>query len=167
MTSLNKSKRSNDIKRSKSLVLKIFLLVFLGICSTFLARYTGNLTPVNASEDKRESYTTLESIHNAFENQLSNLQVKQSGRITKILRDDDHGSRHQRFIIQLDSGQKLLIAHNIDLAPKVENLKEGEVILFYGEYEWNNKGGVVHWTHRDPRGLHPNGWLIYANRKYD
>ncbi|MBK8814795.1 MAG: DUF3465 domain-containing protein [Methylococcaceae bacterium] len=167
MTYRNKSRLSDDTKRSNRLVLKIFLIVLLGICSAFLSRYTGNFNPVNATEDVKESFTTLESIHHAYENQLSNLQVKQSGRIIKILRDDDHGPRHQRFIIQLDSGQKLLIAHNIDLAPKVENLKEGEFILFYGEYEWNNKGGVVHWTHRDSKGLHPNGWLLYGNRKYD
>jgi hypothetical protein len=41
------------------------------------------------------------------------------------------------------------------------------MISFYGEYEWNNKGGVIHWTHHDPRGSHPDGWLLYDNRKYD
>ncbi len=158
---------SGDKKRSNRFFLKLVLVALLGICSAFLSRHPENLNPSTGPENANANLTTLESLNNAFENQLSNIQVKQSGRITKLLPDDGHGSRHQRFIVQLDSGQKLLIAHNIDLAPKVENLKEGTSVAFYGEYEWNNKGGVIHWTHRDPKGHHPSGWLIYANRKYD
>lgn len=84
-----------------------------------------------------------------------------------MLKDDERTPRHQRFVVQLNSGQELLIAHNIDLAPKVEGLTEGSEITFYGEYEWNNKGGVVHWTHRDPKGRHLDGWLLYNHHKYD
>jgi hypothetical protein len=60
----------------------------------------------------------------------------------------------------------LLVAHNIDLAPKIETLKVGDKIGFFGEYEWNNKGGTLHWTHRDPRGRHVSGWLKHAERVY-
>ncbi|WP_411725540.1 DUF3465 domain-containing protein [Methyloglobulus sp.] len=49
------------------------------------------------------------------------------------------------------------MTYNIDLVPRVEGLKVGALIDFYGEYEWNKKGGVVHWTHHDPKRLHPNG----------
>jgi hypothetical protein len=62
---------------------------------------------------------------------------------------DNQGSRHQRFILKLNSSQTLLIAYNIDLAPKIKNLKVGDHVNFYGEYEWNSKGGVIHWTHHD------------------
>ncbi len=55
-----------------------------------------------------------------------------------------------RFILQLGSGQTLLISHNIDLAPRLTALREGDVVAFNGEYEWSATGGVVHWTHRDP-----------------
>lgn len=94
------------------------------------------------------------------------VQVEGEGKVVAVLPDDDRGSRHQRFIIELDSGQTLMIAHNIDQAPRVENLQKGDTIKFSGEYEWNPEGGVIHWTHRDSSGRHPHGWIIHEGRKY-
>jgi hypothetical protein len=105
-------------------------------------------------------------IAEAFRNGRSNVQLGGEGRVTRILPDDNNGSRHQKFLLELESGHTLLIAHNIDLAPRVESLREGEVIEFYGEYEWNQKGGVIHWTHHDPKDVHPGGWLKYQGRVY-
>lgn len=93
-------------------------------------------------------------------------QVQGSGRVTRILSDDNDGSRHQRFILQLSSGQTLLIAHNIDLAPRVSSLKAGDTVQFYGVYEPNSQGGVIHWTHHDPQGRHVAGWLEHNGRRY-
>jgi hypothetical protein len=93
-------------------------------------------------------------------------QVSGEGRVTRILGDDSMGDRHQRFILELDSGQSLLIAHNIDIAPRVDSLQVGDTVSFYGEYEWNDKGGVIHWTHRDPQGQHDAGWIRYRGRTY-
>lgn len=102
----------------------------------------------------------------AFENQTSNIQIEGRGIIAWVLPDDVDGSRHQRFIIGLDSGQTLLVTHNIDLAPRITALREGDPINFYGEYEWNPKGGVIHWTHHDPEGRHPAGWIKHNGRTY-
>jgi hypothetical protein len=108
-----------------------------------------------------------QDITNAYQNRLSDVQVRGTGIVKKTLRDDNEGSRHQKFILRMASGESILIAHNIDLAPKITSLKSGDEVEFYGEYEWNSKGGVVHWTHHDPRGRHVGGWLKHNGRKYE
>ena len=105
-------------------------------------------------------------IAEAFANRAGNLQVAGSGVVTKLLADDTKGNRHQRFILRLDSGHTLLVAHNIDLAPRIDGLRAGDRLEFNGEYEWNAKGGVIHWTHHDPDGSHVAGWLRHNGRTY-
>ena len=102
----------------------------------------------------------------AYQNRQSDVQLEGRGRVIRLLADDNKGSRHQRFLLALPSGQTLLIAHNIDLAPRIDGLKVGDTVAFYGEYEWNKKGGVVHWTHHDPRGRPPGGGLKHHGRFY-
>jgi hypothetical protein len=101
-----------------------------------------------------------------FSAQQSGALVTGEGRVSRILGDDSLGDHHQRFIVQLPSGQTVLIAHNIDIAPRVEGLNVGDAVSFHGEYEWNDKGGIVHWTHHDPQGSHEPGWLKHAGRTY-
>ena len=107
------------------------------------------------------------ALKQAFENQQSDLQIRGSGTVVRLLPDDNHGSRHQKFIIKLSNKQTLLVSHNIDLAPRISNLSKGDFVEFYGEYEWNRKGGVIHWTHKDPRNKHAHGWLKHQGRTYD
>lgn len=105
-------------------------------------------------------------IEAAFNNRQSDVQVQGQGRVVRILPDDNEGSRHQRFILELDNDLALLIAHNIDLAPRISELNKGDTVSFYGEYEWNSKGGVIHWTHNDPNHRHIDGWLKHRGRTY-
>lgn len=107
-----------------------------------------------------------DAIRAAFDEQRSAVQVSGQGTVAKLLRDDNEGSRHQRFILELPSGQTLLVAHNIDLAPRIDGLTEGDAVAFHGVYEWNPQGGVLHWTHHDPRGQHEAGWLRHAGRTF-
>ena len=103
----------------------------------------------------------------AFDAHSSDLEVEGQGIVVRVLADDDEGARHQRFILRLDSGQTLLVAHNIDIAPRVDGLAVGDVVVFRGVYEWNAEGGTVHWTHRDPGGAHTAGWLRRDGRLYE
>lgn len=112
------------------------------------------------------NFTGASSIKNAFDKQKSNIQVKGSGKVIHVLPDDIKGSRHQKFLLKLDTGLTILIAHNIDLAPRIKSISKGDTVKFFGEYEWTNKGGVVHWTHLDPSNQHVHGWLKHKGRTY-
>lgn len=111
-------------------------------------------------------FANATSIHEAYKNHQSNIQVKGNGKVIRILNDDNQGSRHQKFIIKLSSGNTILIAHNIDIAPRVNSISKGDTVQFHGQYEWNDKGGVVHWTHKDPKGHHAAGWLKHNGKTY-
>ncbi|EJL6463789.1 DUF3465 domain-containing protein [Vibrio cholerae] len=106
-------------------------------------------------------------LQQAYKSQQSDLQVQGFGKVVKVLPDDNDGSKHQKFILKLNSGQTLLVAHNIDLAPRIPNLQVGDSVEFYGEYEWNKKGGVLHWTHKDPQNRHAHGWLKHNGQVYE
>lgn len=142
---------------------KLLFVILIGIIAY---GYIQN-NPNNISSFAEESIQNDPEITQAYQNQLSDIQVSGSGKVSRILSDDNQGSRHQRFILRLSSGQTLLVAHNIDLAPKINTLQNGDLIQFFGEYEWNSKGGVIHWTHHDPDGRHVGGWLKHNGRKYE
>ena len=114
--------------------------------------------PAAASEGER-------SVLELFENRRSGQMVTVAGLVDRVLADDSAGSRHQRFIVRLESGHTLLVAHNIDLARRVP-LKVGDSVRVLGQYEWNDRGGVLHWTHHDPDGARPGGWVEWSGARY-
>ena len=122
----------------------------------------------NQYEPEEDSTTTTRSpsIEALIERHQSDTQVTLRSVVFKILADDLTGSRHQRFLIKLGSGDTVLIAHNIDLAPKIDTLQKGDSVTISGEYEWNNKGGVIHWTHHDPAKRHVGGWIEHNGKRY-
>lgn len=135
------------------------------IAALLVAAYIG-FTQFNPEESAGPVARSDQLLAAAFEDRESNFQIEGRGIVTKILPDDKEGGRHQRFIVRLGSGQTLLVAHNIDVAPRISPLREGDTVLFYGEYEWSSKGGVIHWTHHDPDGRHPAGWLKHNGQTY-
>ena len=103
----------------------------------------------------------------AYRNRQSDLIVEGIGRVERLLSDDLEGSRHQRFILRLESGQSLLVSHNIDIAPRIDTLRVNDQVRFRGEYEWNQQGGILHWTHDDPKDWHADGWLEHNGVRYE
>lgn len=101
----------------------------------------------------------VDAVEAAFREERTGVQLAGVGVVDRVLPDDRDGSRHQRFVLRLASGRTLLVAHNVDLASRLRGLDVGDTVAFFGEYEWNAQGGVVHWTHRDPAGRHEAGWL--------
>ena len=108
-------------------------------------------------------------IERAFANKQSDIQVQGTGVVVKLLPDDTKGAQHQKFLVKIPvktmAQQTLLFAHNIDLAPRVP-LQVNDTISFNGEYVYNPKGGVMHWSHHDPDGRHENGWIKLHNETY-
>jgi hypothetical protein len=107
------------------------------------------------------------SVTRAFENRRSGVPVEGRGTVVRLLPDDLSGSRHQRFIVRLDSGTTVLVAHAFDVAGRVSPLEVGDVVSFRGEYVWNPRGGLVHWTHHDPEGRHAAGWIRRGDRTFE
>ena len=91
--------------------------------------------------------------------------IEDTGVVRRLLSDDDDGSRHQRFVLRLGTGQTLLIAHNVEVAERVP-LGLGDRVRFRGIYEWNDLGGLVPWTHNDPHGSGDGGWVRFRKRAY-
>ena len=143
---------------------KIIPISIIILAAVYFGLYQNN--SISLQNHTVTSHNRESSIANAFNNRSNNLQVEGEGTVIKILPDDLVGSRHQRFIVRLDSGQTLLIAHNIDLAPRIDSLRRGDKVFFHGQYEWNPKGGTIHWTHHDPSGHHIPGWIKHNGIKY-
>jgi hypothetical protein len=104
------------------------------------------------------------SLGDLFRAQRSGVEIEAAGRVVRLLTDDRDGARHERFLVRIE-GVSVLVAHNLDLAPRVP-LAAGDSVQLRGEYEWNAKGGVIHWTHRDPDGRHDAGWIRHEGRLY-
>ena len=122
--------------------------------------------PARPAEATRPAGAASPGLAAAYRDHASNVHVSGAGTVLRVLPDDQDGDRHQRFILRLESGQTLLVAHNIDLAQRVPGMSSGDVVEFSGEYVWNAQGGVLHWTHLDPQRVHGAGWLRHNGRTY-
>lgn len=120
-----------------------------------------NLVPVQQIAAERDNA----AIEQAFAQKRSDVQVDGQGLVVKLLPDDNKGAQHQKFLVKINEKQTLLFAHNIDLASRIP-LQVGDEVTFSGEYVYNPKGGIVHWTHLDPQGHHPAGWVMLHDKKY-
>lgn len=136
---------------------------------------SGNNSAASRTKSENNRQLSEKNCHNERifaqyrqQNPQQKSQVLGCGEIIKVLKDDNDGSRHQKFLVKIDNYPQItvLIAHNIDLAPRIEPIQANTPIRFYGEYIYNEKGGVIHWTHKDPAARHQDGWLEYRGQKY-
>jgi hypothetical protein len=151
------------MKKIASFVLVLLCLVLFG-GSDFRAKlYEAFFPKVKVPVSTTAGDGVLED---AFRQGRSGFMVEVDAPVISILRDDNEGSRHQRFIVKLASGQTLLIVHNIDLAPRVAGLQVGSHVSAYGEYIWNEKGGLLHKTHINRGRNDPDGWIRHQGTLY-
>lgn len=146
----------------RNFLLALFLSLALCACGQSEAE---SLQPHTPAEAEIVAVISNASLEQAFSARKSNVLAGGHGVVIKLLKDDNKGSRHQKFLVKINARQTLLFAHNIDLAPRVP-LAVGDEISFYGEYVYNPKGGVMHWTHHAPQGDHEAGWIMHKGKKY-
>jgi hypothetical protein len=102
----------------------------------------------------------------AFRNHRSGVSVTAEGSVVRLLAADNEGSRLQRFILRLTSGQTLMVAHNIELSGRVP-VQPNALVKLHGQYEWSGNGGSVHWTNRDPQQKQEAGWIEIGGHRYN
>lgn len=114
----------------------------------------------------RQSRGTRSPIAALAAERAQDVLVTDRGTIVKVLPDDNEGSRHQRFLVEIPGTDLTVkISHNIDLAPRVP-ATEGDELIFRGDYAWNDLGGYVHWTHHDPKQWREGGWIEHHGQRY-
>ncbi len=137
--------------------IKLFRLVLC--CLALLAGGLPNASAGSISKSDR-------ILQRAWRLHQSEFQVTVAGKVIVLLSDDHEGDRHQRFIVELESGQTILVVHNIDLALRIKKLRKNAKVKVRGEYIWNSQGGLVHFTHDARYGDHPGGWVKFRGKKY-
>ena len=115
------------------------------------------------TEDNRKPNDGANTLEHLYASKANDTWVELYGQVSRLLPDDLQGSRHQKFILTIGR-QTVLVAHNIDLAKRIP-VKVGDDIGVRGQYEWNQQGGVVHWTHHDPQNRHAGGWIEWQGKK--
>jgi hypothetical protein len=149
-----------DLLWLRNFVLGLCLALTISACDK-----PGQLPQVAQAAEVQQLDSVNAGIEQAFAKKQSDVQVSGEGVVVKLLADDTKGAQHQKFLVKINPRQTLLFAHNIDLAARVP-LQVGDAVSFSGEYVYNPKGGVVHWTHHDPRGQHAAGWIMLRGNKY-
>lgn len=84
--------------------------------------------------------------------------------VTRILPDDRNGSPHQLWQARTSSGDIVTIVYNSDMGDRVP-VEIGARFSVGGQFLWVNRAGMIHWTHEDPRGSRPDGY-VYMNGTY-
>ncbi len=105
----------------------------------------------------------------AYSAQRSRVEVVADGTVTRVLGvAPGRVSPHEGFLLRLASGCSLIVRveANTDFTGPIP-LAEGQRVAVKGEYEYYPRGGVVHWTHRDPRGRHEGGYIATGGQVYE
>ena len=147
----------------KKTVNKFISIIVVLITAYFANNYVQETNDNFKSNTKQQTYKS-DKLEELIRTRQSNKIITINAKVINVLSDDNQGDRHQRMILKVGKNT-LLLAHNIDLAPRVP-VKKGDTLQVKGEYEWNEKGGVIHWTHKSTN-KHANGWIIFNNKKYN
>lgn len=109
------------------------------------------------------------AVCDAYQAGRSRVEVVAQGTITRVLGvAGGRTSPHEGFLMRLDSACRVTVRveANADFTGTFP-IAPGDRAVVKGEYEYYPIGGVIHWTHRDPRGRHEGGFVEVGGRTYD
>jgi hypothetical protein len=73
---------------------------------------------------------------------------------------------HEAFDVRADDGHRLEVVDNVSLAPRVP-VDPGDRVTIQGVLVPDaHRGPLVHWTHHDPAGHHPDGFIVLRGQVY-
>lgn len=124
-------------------------------------------TPLRSDggQNQSQNYSSQDQVLQAQSSRAQKIEVLFSAPVQKLLPDDTEGLPHQRFLLILDNGSTVLVAHDIKYAPRVP-IQAGDLVTIKGEYIWNRRGGVVHWTHHSDTPRHEGGFIEFGGNRY-
>ena len=109
-------------------------------------------------------------VYDAWRSQRSHVEVTASGSVARIfgIHVGPSGA-HEGFLLHLAGaegrGLTVRVEDNVDLTGPLD-LAEGQSVEVRGEYIFDPRGGIVHYTHRDPRGRHAAGYVRVGDKFY-
>lgn len=108
------------------------------------------------------------AVCDAYNGGRSHVEVVADGRVTRVLGiQNGRVSPHEGFLMRLNSGCSVIVRVevNTDLAGTFP-IANGDPVTVKGEYEYYSRGGVIHWTHHDPRFRHDAGFITIGGKTY-
>jgi len=104
-----------------------------------------------------------EQVINQLKARNGRSEVLVQGVVERLLPTDNVGIRHEKFVINVGS-IPIYIAHDISIAPAIA-LKPGDTVTICGEFlPVGPSHALIHWTHHDPQGTHPAGYIVNGNQ---
>jgi hypothetical protein len=110
------------------------------------------------------------AVYDAWRAQRSRVEVTADGSVARVLgiREGPSGT-HEGFLLHLRGsagrGLTVRVEDNVDITGRIP-LREGDDVIVKGEYVYDPRGGLIHYTHHDPRGRHPSGYVRVGDRVY-
>jgi translation initiation factor IF-1 len=155
---------------SKFPVLRSGILMLVACCAILTSCAHAQNTLQRPSQSVETQATTLvegdaEAIR-AQQLQLVKVPLTVTARVKKLLKYDGRGLPHEKFLLVLSNGSTILVAHNTKMAPYVP-IQPGDTVTVKGEFIWNAKGGLIHWTHHSDTPNHAGGYIDFNGKRYE
>ena len=110
------------------------------------------------------------AVYDAWRQQHSFVEVTASGSVASVL-GTQHGpsGTHEGFLLHLRGsgghGLTVRVEDNVDITGPIP-LAPGDDVEVRGEYIYDAGGGLIHYTHNDPQGRHPGGYVRAEGRTF-